>query len=156
MPGTRHQVSGTRYQVPGTHYQVPGNPPGSPGSPRSCRSSWRQTAAADAAHAGSGDANQVGGGAPRPGVTPQPRCGWVAAGGEPWFHKLLPQVWNAGKPRLVARLTKEIDKTQKEIAKLQAEGATKRQAIAQSGQGSIAAAGTTAAARLRAALRQAL
>ena len=78
----------------------------------------------------------------------------VAAGGEPWFQKLLPTVWKAGKPRLIAGLKKEIDRTQKEITKLEEQGATRRQAIAQSGQGSISAG--TAASRLRAALGQVL
>jgi len=59
----------------------------------------------------------------------------VAAGGEPWFHKLLPKVWNAGKPRLVSRLKAQIDKTQKEIEALKAQGLTQRQAQQQAGQG---------------------
>ena len=59
----------------------------------------------------------------------------VAAGGEPWFHKLLPQVWNAGKPRLVSRLKAQIDETQKEIEALKAQGMTQRQAQQNAGLG---------------------
>lgn len=78
----------------------------------------------------------------------------VAAGGEPWFHKLLPVVWKAGKPRLVARLKREIDKTQKEIAKLQEQGETKRRAILQAGQGKPMGFSGSAAQRFKEALKQ--
>tara|TARA_R110000824_G_scaffold197027_1_gene380298 strand:+ start:1622 stop:2164 length:543 start_codon:yes stop_codon:yes gene_type:complete len=75
---------------------------------------------------------------------------------EPWFQKLLPAVWKAGKPRLIARLKKEIDKTQLEIAKLQSQGETKRRAILQAGQGKPIGASGSAAQRFKDALRQVL
>ena len=61
----------------------------------------------------------------------------VAAGGEPWFKKLLPAVWNAGKPRLTSRLKVQIDKTQKEIEAFKAQGMTQREAQQNAGQGRI-------------------
>jgi hypothetical protein len=61
----------------------------------------------------------------------------VAAGGEPWFHKLLPAVWNAGKPRLIARLKEQVDKTQKEIEALKAQGFSQKAAQQQAGQGRV-------------------
>ena len=61
----------------------------------------------------------------------------VASGGEPWFHELMPQVWKAGKPRLVRRLRDQIDKTQKEIEALKAQGNSQRRAEQLAGQGKM-------------------
>lgn len=86
--------------------------------------------------------------------------GWIVRKGsssdEPWFQTLLPTVWRAGKPRLVARLKKQIDKTQKEIAQLQEQGETKRRAILQAGQGKPIGSSGSAAQRFKDALRQVL
>ena len=78
----------------------------------------------------------------------------VAAGGEPWFLKLMPQVWNAGKPRLIKRLKAQIDKTQKEIEALKAQGLSQRQAQQQAGQGRVPSVRSMRAKAARQATQQ--
>jgi hypothetical protein len=39
----------------------------------------------------------------------------VRSGGTPWYQVLIPEVWRAGKPRLLRRLKEQIDKTQIEL-----------------------------------------
>lgn len=73
----------------------------------------------------------------------------VAAGGTPWYQVLLPQVWKAGKPRLLRKLKEEIDKTQKEIAHLMERGMPKRLAEQQAGTGRISTPAITAARAVR-------
>ncbi len=44
----------------------------------------------------------------------------VREGGTPWYQVLVTEVWRAGKPRLLRRLKAQIDKTQAELAGIDA------------------------------------
>ena len=56
----------------------------------------------------------------------------VREGGTPWYQVLVPEVWRAGKPRLLRRLKDQIDKTQAELAGIEAP--TRREAEQRAGQ----------------------
>ena len=56
----------------------------------------------------------------------------VREGGTPWYQVLVTEVWRAGTPRLLRRLKAQIDKTQQELAGIDAP--TQREAEQRAGQ----------------------